>query len=149
MQPKEGRSRVIIEDVTPEIDGGMFPIKRIVGEDTVVEADILADGHDALSCRLLYRREAESEWSEALMEPLGNDRWRGSFRVQELGRYRYTVMGWVDHFKSWSRDLGKRVSAGQDITVDLLIGAELVEGAARQATQMNARWLSTFAEALR
>ena len=149
MLPEEGRSRVIIEAVQPEIDGGRFPIKRIVGEDTVVEADILADGHDALSCRLLYRREAETEWSEAPMEPLGNDRWRGSFRVQELGRYRYTVLGWVDHFKSWSRDLEKRVQAGQDVTIDLLIGAEIVEGAARQASSMNAKWLSIYADALR
>ena len=149
MLPEEGRSRVIIEAVQPEIDGGRFPIKRIVGEETVVEADILADGHDALSCRLLYRREAETEWSEAPMEPLGNDRWRGSFRVQELGRYRYTVLGWVDHFKSWSRGLEKRVQAGQDVTIDLLIGAEIVEGAARQASSMNAKWLSIYADALR
>jgi len=149
MQPEDGRNRVIIEGVTPEIDAGRFPIKRIVGEATVVEADILADGHDALSCALLYRKESEAKWTEVPMESLGNDRWRGSFRVQELGRYRYTVVGWIDHFKTWSRDLGKRVEAGQDVSVDLLIGAELVEGARRQASLTHAGWLSTFAEALR
>lgn len=149
MQPEEGRNRVVIEGVTPEIDGGRFPIKRIAGEATVVEADILADGHDALSCALLYRKESDAKWTEVPMEPLGNDRWRASFRVQELGRYRYTVLGWIDHFKTWSRDLGKRVEAGQDVSVDLLIGAELVEGARRQATQVHAEWLSTFTEALR
>ena len=85
MQPEEGRNRVIIEAVTPEIDGGRFPIKRIVGEETVVEADILTDGHDALSCALLYRKESEAEWTEVPMEPLGNDRWHASFRVQETG----------------------------------------------------------------
>ena len=77
MQPEEGRNRVIIEGVTPEIDAGRFPIKRIVGEETVVEADILTDGHDALSCALLYRKEGDDEWTEVPMEPLGNDRWRG------------------------------------------------------------------------
>ena len=76
----------------------------------VVEADIFADGHDALSCALLYRKESDAEWTEVPMEPLVNDRWRGSFTVQELGRYRYTVCAWVDHFKSWSRDLAKRVA---------------------------------------
>jgi len=149
MQPEEGRKRVIIEGVTPEIDAGKFPIKRIVGEETVVEADILADGHDELSCVLLYRKEGDATWTEVPMQPLGNDRWRGSFRVQELGCYRYTVRGWIDHFKTWSRDLAKRIQAGQDISVDLLIGAELVEGARNEATQMHAGWLSTFAEALR
>jgi starch synthase (maltosyl-transferring) len=149
VQPEEGRNRVIIEGVTPEIDAGRFPIKRIVGEETVVEADILADGHDALSCALLYRKEGDATWDEVPMEPLGNDRWRASFSVQELGRYRYTLMGWIDHFKTWSRDLAKRVEAGQDVSVDLLIGAELVEGARKRAPSTHAEWLSTFAEALR
>jgi starch synthase (maltosyl-transferring) len=149
MHPEEGRNRVIIEGVTPEIDAGRFPIKRIVGEETVVEADILADGHDALSCALLYRKGGDAKWTEVPMELLGNDRWRGSFRVQELGHYRYTVLGWIDHFKTWSRDLGKRVEAGQDVSVDLLIGAEMVEGGLKRATLMDAGWLSTFVEALR
>jgi starch synthase (maltosyl-transferring) len=149
MQPEEGRNRVIIEAVTPEIDGGRFPIKRIVGDETAVEADILTDGHDALSCALLYRKQGDAEWTEVPMEPLGNDRWRGLFRIQELAPYRYTVMGWVDHFKTWSRDFEKRVKAGQDVSIDLLIGADLVERAQKRATLLQAKWLSTFAETLR
>jgi starch synthase (maltosyl-transferring) len=149
VQPEEGRDRAVIEDVTPEIDSGRFPIKRIVGEEVAVEADILTDGHDALACVLLYRKEAGAQWTEAPMEPLGNDRWRGSFRVQELGRYRYTVRAWVDHFKTWSRDLAKRVQAGQDASVDLLIGAEMVENARKRAPLMHAGPLDSFAEALR
>jgi starch synthase (maltosyl-transferring) len=149
MQPEEGRKRVIIEKVTPEIDGGKFPIKRVIGDETTVEAVILADGHDALSCALLYRAESEPSWTLVPMQPLGNDRWQGSFRVQELGRYRYTVMGWVDHFKTWSRDLEKRIRAGQDVSIDLLIGAEMVEQARQRAGLTQAGWLSTFADALR
>jgi len=149
MQPEEGRNRVIIEGVTPEIDAGKFPIKRIVGDETVVEADILADGHDALSCVLLYCKDGDEEWTEVPMEPLGNDRWRASFRVEELGRYHYTVQGWVDHFKTWSRDLEKRVNAGQNVSVDLEIGASMVDAAQKRADQLDATWLSTFAKAMR
>ena len=149
MQPGESRNRVAIEGVAPEIESGRYPIKRIAGEVTVVEADILADGHDALSCVLLYRNEGCAEWSEAPMEPLGNDRWQGSFRVQELGCYRYTLQAWIDHFKTWSRDLAKRVEAGQDVSVDLRIGADLVDAARWRATLTHAGWLDTFAEALR
>ena len=149
MQPEEGRNRVIIEGVTPEIDSGRFPIKRIIDDETVVEADILTDGHDALSGVLLYRKESDPDWIEVEMEPLGNDRWRGAFRVRELGRYRYTVMGWIDHFRSWSRDLTKRVEARQDVSIDLLIGAELVEEARQQATELDARSLASIASALR
>lgn len=59
MLPEEGRIRVIIESVTPEIDGGRFPIKRIAGDEICVEAVILADGHDAISCSLLYKKAGE------------------------------------------------------------------------------------------
>jgi starch synthase (maltosyl-transferring) len=149
VQPGEGRNRVVVEGVTPEIDSGKYPIKRIVGDKVVIEADVFADGHDALSCALLYRKETGAEWSEVPMEPLVNDRWRGAFTVQEIGRYRYTVCAWVDHFKSWSRDLAKRVQAGQDVSVDLLIGAEMVEAARKRATAMQAGWLAIVAEALR
>lgn len=149
MLPDEGRNRVIIADVTPEIDAGRFPIKRIVGDETIIEANILVDGHDELACVLLYCKESDETWSEVPMTALGNDRWRAAFSVPEMGRYRYTVQGWVDHFKTWTRDLGKRLAAGQDVTVDLLIGAQMVEQAYQQATGMDATWLSTFAESLR
>ncbi len=149
MQPEEGRNRVIIENVTPEIDCGRFPIKRIIGDEVVVEATILTDGHDAISAALLYRQQGSDGWFRAAMEPLGNDRWRASFPVENMGRYRYTVEGWVDHFKTWARDLAKRVSAGQDVSVDLLIGAEMVEKAQQGAEGTDAKWLSTYAETLR
>ena len=149
MQAEEGRKRVIIESVAPEIDAGQFPIKRIVGDTVVVEADVLTDGHDAISVVLQYRTEAGTQWTEVPMEPLVNDRWRGTFKVQELGRYRYTLLVWVDQFKSWSRDLAKRVEAGQDVTLDMLIGAGLVEAAGKRAPLIHAGWLRTFAEAMR
>ena len=149
MQPEEGRKRVIIEKVTPEIDSGRFPIKRVLGEETTVKAVILADGHDMLSCALLYRKQSEPAWTEVPMQSLGNDRWSGTFQVEELGRYRYSVAGWIDHFKTWTHDLEKRIAAGQDLTVDLLIGAELVERAQERASGVDSTWLATFAKSLR
>jgi starch synthase (maltosyl-transferring) len=61
------------------------------------------------------------------MKPLGNDRWRDEFSVEMLGRYQYTVEGWIDRFQTWRGELLKRVAAGQDVYVDLLIGAVLIE----------------------
>ena len=80
LRPTEGRLRVVIENVQPEINGGRFPIKRVAGELVIVEGDVFADGHDLLSCRVLYRHESESEWKDEPMSPLGNDRWRATFR---------------------------------------------------------------------
>ena len=101
MEQSKGRARVIIEGVKPEIDGGRFPAKAIVSEKVIVEADIFTDGHDSLSAILHYRKEGDAQWTETPMEFLINDRWRGSFTVDELGYYKYTISAWVDRFKSW------------------------------------------------
>src|SRR5262245_25888087 len=121
--PRDTRRRVVIEGVLPEIDTGRFPIKRVVGERVVVEADVFADGHDELTAVLLHRRADETAWTETPMTLVVNDRWRGEFRVEEMGRYRYSVRGWVDPFATWRRDLEKRLDAEQDVSVELLVGA--------------------------
>ncbi len=148
MEGSAGQVRVIIEGLKPEIDGGRFPIKRVIGERVVVEADIFADGHDAISALLLYRNENDPEWAETPMEPLINDRWRGSFAVAELGRYRYTVLAWVDQFKSWRRDLTKKLQADQEVSVELVIGARLIAEASQRALkrerQKMGEWVNTL-----
>jgi len=143
------RRRVIIEGVRPEVDGGRFPIKRVVGETVAVEADVFTDGHDEVSARLLWRHEKQRNWRTAVMEALGNDRWRASFGVDTLGSYRYTIEGWVDHFKTWRHDLEKRLAARQDVAVDLLIGAGWVAQAAERARGADAASLHGWAERLR
>ncbi|MBV8201426.1 MAG: alpha-1,4-glucan--maltose-1-phosphate maltosyltransferase [Acidobacteria bacterium] len=147
-----GRQRVIIDRVRPEIDGGRFAIKRTVGEKVTVEADVLIDGHDALGCLLLYRDERASGWNEVAMEALGNDRYRAQFTVTGIGRWRYTVTAWVDHFKTWRRDLRKRVDARQDVALELLAGAALIHHAAERARaagrKADARVLAGLARSL-
>jgi starch synthase (maltosyl-transferring) len=143
------RRRVVVEGVRPEVDGGRFPIKRVVGEVVMVEADVYADGHDEVSAQLLWRHEKQRNWRATPMASLGNDRWRASFPVDLLGKYRYTVEGWVDHFKTWQHDLEKRVAAGQDVAVDLRIGAGWVEGAAARARGRDAAALRDWAARLR
>jgi len=140
--------RVIIQALKPEIDGGRFPIKRTVGENVIVEADIFSDGHEVISALLLYRKEEEPDWQEAAMRPLGNDRWRGSFDVGDLGRYLYTVLAWVDRFKSWRRDLSKRSEAGQQVSSELLVGAQLVAEAAARASEPGQEQLTQWARTL-
>ncbi len=143
-------SRVIIEAVRPNIDGGLFPIKRTVGEEVVVEADIYAEGHDTLMAVVKYRPEGGSEWSEAPMvaQPW-NDRWTGRFTVEAEGRHEYTVEGWVDRFASWHKELGKKAEAGQDVSSELLEGAEHVLEGAKRASGADMAWLEGHAEILR
>jgi starch synthase (maltosyl-transferring) len=147
-QRVDGRPRVVIEGVSPEIDCGRFAIKRVVGETVLVEADVFADGHDQVACQILYWQD-KKELQTSLMKPLGNDRWRGEFSVEMLGRYQYTVEGWIDRFQTWRGELLKRVAAGQDVHVDLLIGAALIEQAAARATGDDAGLLRDWARRLR
>ena len=145
----DGRKRVIIEGVTPQVDCGRFPAKRTVGDQVRVEADIFTDGHDAIAASLLARREGSDEWLDIPMKPIVNDRWEAAFRVGELGRYGFKVQGWVDHFETWRRDLLKRIKAESDAPVDYLIGAELVEQAAERAGGGDAVWLKERAAVLK
>jgi len=148
MLPPEGRNRVVVERVRPEIDCGAFPAKRIVGDSVVVEADIFADGHDLVSGELLYRHVPELSWQRVPMNPLGNDRWRGAFPASELGRYQYTVEGWIDRFGSWRSAMIKRINSGQDIRMECLTGAGLMEDAASRAAPEDAARLRGWARLL-
>ena len=144
----EGRQRVVIEGVRPQVDGGRFPIKRTVGETVVVEADAFADGHDVVCCVLRFRRQETDAWQEAAMQTLGNDRWRGSFTVAEIGVYDYALTAWIDAFLTWRHDLRRRTDS-EDIALALLSGAELVAAAAHRAAREDARKLKAWASRLR
>ena len=118
----EGRSRVVIEKVQPEINYGEFPIQRVVDETVTVEADIFADGHDAVSPQLSIAAQRERTWRVTPMQPIGNDRWQAQFTVTEFGEYRYTVEGWVDAFTTWRNAMKKRIDAGQETHVERMAG---------------------------
>jgi starch synthase (maltosyl-transferring) len=148
----EGRRRVVIEGISPQLDAGRFPIKRVVGDVLTVEADVFADGHDQLAVRLAHRTP-DGASVETPMEPLGNDRWRATLGVEALGRHGYRIVAWIDHFATWQGDLEKRIAAGQDVRVDLQIGADHADRAAARAVADGAvddgARLSAIAGALR
>jgi starch synthase (maltosyl-transferring) len=166
--------RVIVERVWPEIDAGRFPIKRSVGEQVAVSADVFADGQDLLAGVVKYRRVAAgrpspghsrsagpapqsaaqagrtesrpgpveqlkpretdpADWQEVPLIPRDNDRWDATFTVTEVGEYEYTIEAWVDRFGSWLKALVAKADAGQDVSSELLEGAEIVQTAAATA----------------
>ena len=141
--------RVVIAHVEPEIGGGRFAIKRTIGERVQVRADIFADGHDKLGAMLLYRAPEESVWREEEMRFVENDRWEGQFRAEHLGRYQYTIVGWVDAFGTWSEGLEKNFAAGQGVAVDIAIGAELVQATADRVRGADSQKVEEFARRLR
>ncbi|MDQ2929470.1 MAG: alpha-1,4-glucan--maltose-1-phosphate maltosyltransferase, partial [Gemmatimonadota bacterium] len=125
---------VVIECVSPELDSGRYPVKRIVGDTFEVRADILKDGHDLLAARIRYSGPADGEWHFVPMFYDPNaDQWAGGFRVDRVGRWSYTVESWTDRFGTWRSEIQKKIGAGQDVSSELVEGAELVDAAARRA----------------
>ncbi|MBN8821727.1 MULTISPECIES: alpha-1,4-glucan--maltose-1-phosphate maltosyltransferase [unclassified Spirosoma] len=123
-----GQSRVVIERVSPELDGGLYPIKAVPGDVIAVEADIFADGHDYLTAVLLFKHIDDANWTETAMAPIVNDRWGASFVVEKQGKYLYTLESWVDHPGSWQHEVHLKVADGQRITSELLAGAQYLDG---------------------
>jgi len=141
--------RVVIERVRPQINCGRFAIKRVIGDSVVVEAEVFADSHDQIACRVLYWSEARPEPQTAPMKPSRNDCWSGEFCVSGVGSYRYTIEAWIDRFQTWRGDLIERVAAGQDVRVELLIGADILADSAKLAVGGDAEALQEWARRLR
>jgi starch synthase (maltosyl-transferring) len=119
--------RVSIRDVSPQVEGGRYPAKGTLGEPIWVEADVFADSHDLIRAVVSWRRRGQRRWHETPMELVVNDRWRGRFEADALGRYEFRVTGWIDRFGTWQRDTRKKLDAGVATSTDLLIGAELLD----------------------
>src|ERR671936_1615162 len=125
---------VIIENLQPLIDDGRYPIKRIVGEDLAVEADIFKDGHDVVAAILKWRVLGKRAWRETPMNFVDNDRWHGVCTLYDQAIHEYTVEAWTDTFRSWQAEFVKKFEAGlSDLRSEALEGAALVEAAAKRA----------------
>ncbi|MBV9545708.1 MAG: DUF3416 domain-containing protein, partial [Chloroflexi bacterium] len=146
LPPFETYPAIVIENVTPEIDGGHWPAKRVVGDSVEVQADIFKEGHELLTARVLYRAVEQRDWSEAPMQQALNDRWSGRFSVDRNTRYLYTVQAFTDVYGSWRADLQKRLAAQQDPASELLEGLKLVEQAAERADADDAGRLQGYVD---
>jgi starch synthase (maltosyl-transferring) len=141
--PVNGRVRVVIEALEPSLEGGMYAVKRTIGDRVTVSADLIADGHDVVGGELIVRPPLPP--SEALagdpgardwtipLEAMGDDRYGASFVVDALGSWQWSIRGWIDHFASFRRGLLRKLEAGQEVDVELSVGAELVAAAAARA----------------
>src|SRR5436305_169947 len=145
MKPSNGRSRVIIEEIVPLVDGGRHPLRRTAGDIVTISAAIFGDGHDHVGARLLFRQADETRWRFVPMVAGVNDLWSGSFPVDSIGMWQFAIIGWVDHFDTWISDLRKRLDAQstspQDIPLALRSGALQLKDAAGRADVAGARRL--------
>jgi starch synthase (maltosyl-transferring) len=138
-----GKSRVIIENVQPSVDAGLYPAKRTVGERVDVTANIFGDGHDHIRATVMYKKEGTKAWSEVELVHTMNDEWSASFYVTEPGRFVFTVEAWIDHFETWYDGFKKKAAAKVAVQVELMEGAIFLRtvGKANAHLQEKAAWL--------
>jgi starch synthase (maltosyl-transferring) len=140
--------RIAIESVTPCVDDGRFPVKRVVGDRLRVEADVFMDGHDELAVSVRWRAIDQKNWHERRMQPLGNDRYAADFPLPRIGRYEYTVMAWRDAYATYHHEITVKHDAGVPIALELEEGRLLIEATANQAAPARRRALRALVTAL-
>ncbi len=160
-QPAKGRSKgprptrgalpkLVIENVQPNVDGGRYAAKRVVGDLVTVQATIYKDGHDLIAGRICYKGPDDRAWRHAPMEyDINFDRCAGVFPVDRIGPWTFTVEAWVDVFVTWRVALEKKHIAGRDVLMELTEGAELVDKAMRREKGERRATLKRYASDLR
>lgn len=146
MIPALGRKRVVITNVSPQVNNGQYPAKGTIQEEFIISADIFTDGHDEVSASVLLKHKKERTWKELPMQFINNDHWELPFYPDKTGFYQFQVLAWVDHFTTWKKGLIKKYEAGQDIAIELQIGAQLVAEAAARAGAKEKTAISQFAK---
>jgi starch synthase (maltosyl-transferring) len=135
------QSRVIIESIYPQIDGGLHPISCVQYEIITIEADILSDGHDVMAANLCYKHEGEKTWHEVRMTPMVNDRWTASIQFVKQGFYEYKIEGWIDYALNWQHGIERKIEDGQKVTSELLEGAEYIDAVFSKCSEEDREYL--------
>ncbi|MNX15983.1 Alpha-1,4-glucan:maltose-1-phosphate maltosyltransferase 2 [compost metagenome] len=123
----QNQTRIIIENILPQLDGGIFPIKRIVGQNVHVTAAVFSDGHDVIESCVKFKHETDENWDEVRMIPTFNDEWFCEFKVEKQGFYTYFIEGWVDYALNWQHGTERKIQDNQYVKSELLEGAEYVK----------------------
>jgi starch synthase (maltosyl-transferring) len=123
--PKTPQPRIQIQAVEPIVDCARYPVKRTVGDRVDVYTTVVKDGHDTLAGAVRVKGPADRSWREEPLQPLGNDRWGGTFTPDRPGRWLFAVAAWTDRVATWQEEIRRKHEAAQE---DL--SGELAEGAA-------------------
>jgi starch synthase (maltosyl-transferring) len=149
--PEEAASapRLVIESVTPCVDGLGHAVKRIAGEAVHVECDAYGEGHDPIAVALLWRAFDETSWREKRMAPLGNDRWAADLPLERVGRYLFAIEAWRDEFAIYRIELQKKRDAGLPVALELNEGEAILRNARGRARGESTARLEAIADRLK
>ncbi|GGK49731.1 MULTISPECIES: alpha-1,4-glucan--maltose-1-phosphate maltosyltransferase [Flavobacteriaceae] len=141
---QKNQRRVVIENISPQLNNGDFQIKRVVNEIVTVNADVLTDGHDIIASAVLYKHEKAKEWSEVRMQSRENNNWQASFTVENQGSYTYKIIGWVDYALNWQQGIHRKIDDNQIVHSELLEGIDFLKKCSRKATASEKKYLKSL-----
>jgi starch synthase (maltosyl-transferring) len=140
----QNQKRVVIDHVSPQVNCGEFPIKRVVNQMVTVNSNVFSDGHDIIAASVLFKHENENKWSEVRMNHLHNDEWVASFVVKEQGFYSYKVQGWVDYALNWQHGITRKIDDNQHVKSELLEGVEYIKEIEKKVTKSEKEYLDNL-----
>ncbi len=140
------QERIVIENVTPELNSGVFFIKRVIGEKIFITADVIGDGHDIVQASIIYKHEKDTSWSETRMDPGNNDSWKGVFKVEKQGYYTYKIQGWVDYALNWQHGTIRKIEDGQHVSSELLEGRTYLEGISNEVDADEKKYIKKLSD---
>ena len=142
----QNQTRVIIENVKPQLDNGAFFIKRIIGQSVTVTADILSDGHDVMEAVVLFQHEKDKKASEIRMNALPNDAFEATFTVEKQGFYSYKVESWIDYALNWQYGITKKINDNQHVKSELLEGVEYIKPLLSKVSASDKKYLTELSK---
>ena len=137
----QNQKRVIIENVLPQLDNGNFFIKRIIGQNINVFADIISDGHDLIEAAVQFKYENDKKYLEIRMNSLPNDSFETTFFVEKQGYYSYYVESWIDYALNWQYGIGKKIIDNQEVKSELLEGIEYLKPLLKKVSASDKKYL--------
>jgi len=140
----QNQTRIVIENVKPQLDCGVNPIKRIENQNVNVSADVFSDGHDVIQCCVKFKHEKDKNWQEVRMNSVGNESWNASFKVEKQGFYNYFVEGWVDYALNWQHGILRKIQDNQYVKSELLEGADYVRAILDEVDSNEKDYLNTL-----
>lgn len=137
--------RIVVMDVTPSAEQGMFPARVELGEPFEVTAQVFIEGRTKVGATAVLRNPRGREMQRAAMTCTnpGLDRWTVMLQAGEhsdlkpwdedyaavkrqLGEWTVTIEGWEDTYTSWLHDARIKVQVGDDVENALETGAEML-----------------------
>ena len=141
----QNQTRIVIEKLSPQIDCGTYPIKRIVGQSITISADVFSDGHDIIQCAVKFKHQSDNQWQEVRMISKENEQWTADFKVVKQGLYTYFVEGWVDYALNWQHGTERKINDNQYVKSELLEGAQYIKDILKFADNSEQEYLQKVA----